>query len=364
MNKEQQILHFIKLNPFISQQELAEKVSLSRSAVANYIGNLTKAGKIKGRAYVLQEDATILCIGSTNTDRKARSFEKIHLYASNPVHTTEFCGGVARNFAENLSRLGYETTLISAVGDDKEGHWLLEQTKNQGVDVSQVWVFQTERTGTYTTLLDHHGETIVAMADMNIYDQITPQMLEEKWSFSSKPKAVFLDMNLSNSCTKYVIDRCHDEKIPLYISSVSAAKVVKLPEDLTGVDLLLINEEEIKALTGANIASIEDCHALCETLHKRGVEKIIVQLENNELYYFSEEEYGHLQPFITDGVDFTGTNDAFSACAIYSIFNGETFKKACQFGLAGAALTAQTDQSVSVQLQLENIEKILAQFTS
>ena len=73
MNKEKQILHHIKINPFISQQELSAKVGLSRSAVANYIANLTKRGEIKGRAYILQEESSIVCIGGANTGRKART---------------------------------------------------------------------------------------------------------------------------------------------------------------------------------------------------------------------------------------------------------------------------------------------------
>ena len=129
MNKEKQILHHIKINPFISQQELSTKVGLSRSAVANYIANLTKRGEIKGRAYILQEESSIVCIGGANTDRKARSNQKVRLYSSNPVKTTEVCGGVARNFAENLSRLGYNTSLMTSIGDDKEGNWMLRKRK-------------------------------------------------------------------------------------------------------------------------------------------------------------------------------------------------------------------------------------------
>ena len=208
MSKEHQILHHIRINPFISQQELSNKVGLSRSAVANYIATLTKRGEIKGRAYILQEESSIVCIGGANTDRKARSNQKVHLYSSNPVETTEVCGGVARNFAENLSRLGYNTSLMTSVGDDKEGNWILRETKSQGVDVSQVWVLQTERTGTYTTLLDVNGEMIVSMADMNIYEKITISMIEEKWSYIVASQAVFLDTNISKDCISYLIKRC------------------------------------------------------------------------------------------------------------------------------------------------------------
>ncbi|WP_233435283.1 winged helix-turn-helix transcriptional regulator [Cytobacillus kochii] len=40
--KEQQILNSIKDNPYISQSELADSLSISRSTVAGYISSLTK----------------------------------------------------------------------------------------------------------------------------------------------------------------------------------------------------------------------------------------------------------------------------------------------------------------------------------
>lgn len=92
MDKEQQIVNHIKINPYISQQELAEKVGLSRSAVANYIANLTKRGVIKGRAYILGNEHTILCVGGANIDRKAKTKEDVRFYSSNPVTIREACG--------------------------------------------------------------------------------------------------------------------------------------------------------------------------------------------------------------------------------------------------------------------------------
>ncbi|MEM5594647.1 winged helix-turn-helix transcriptional regulator [Niallia circulans] len=52
-DKEIFILQLIKENPFVTQNEIAEKMGLSRSAVAGYISSLTKEGKLLGRAYVL-----------------------------------------------------------------------------------------------------------------------------------------------------------------------------------------------------------------------------------------------------------------------------------------------------------------------
>lgn len=359
MSKEDQILHYIKMNPYTSQQELAEKVGLSRSAVANYIRNLTKTGKIIGRAYILQADMSLVCIGGANTDRKARSSQQVKLYASNPVKTTEVCGGVARNVAENVSRLGYHASLMTAVGDDKEGEWILNETKSQGVDVSQVWVLQTERTGTYTTLLDENGETIVAMADMNIYEEITVQMIEEKWSYIVSARAVFLDANLSEECIAYVVNRCQVEDIALYIAPISEAKAKKLPVNLEGVHVLLLNEIEAEMLSSIKIQSVTDCHAAAAAIRKRGVDQVIITRQDHSVYYASHQDAGHLKPYETEVIDVTGASDAFSACTIYGLMNGESLEHACRLGLAGASLTLQTEESVSSLLTQEKIHQIV-----
>lgn len=359
MSKEEQILHYIKINPFASQQELAEKVGLSRPTVANYIRNLTKTGKIVGRAYILQEETSIVCIGGANTDRKARSLQQVKLYASNPVETTEVCGGVARNVAENMSRLGYHASLMTAVGDDREGEWLLAQTKSQGVDVSQVWVMQSERTGTYTTLLDDQGETIVAMADMAIYEEMTVQMIEEKWSYIVSAQAVFIDANLRKDCLMYIVNRCQAENIALYIAPISVAKAKKLPNDLANVHLLLLNEAEAETLSSVKIQSIDDCQHACEVLQARGVKQIIIIRKDHSIYYFSTEQTGSLQPYETEIIDVTGASDAFAACTIYGLMNNQSLRDACQLGLAGAMLTVQTEDSVSSLLTEEKIHHIV-----
>ena len=96
------------------------------------------------------------------------------------MQVLEVPDAVARNVAENLHRLQYNVYLLSAIGEDKEGIWLLEQGKESGLDVSKVWTLHSERTGSYTTLIDVTGETVVAMADLKIYNEITIDMVEDR----------------------------------------------------------------------------------------------------------------------------------------------------------------------------------------
>src|SRR5438067_1389136 len=116
-SKKQQLLELIRANPFISQQELANQLGLSRSAVAGYIAGLIRERKLLGRAYVLPElpdRRPVVCIGAANLDRKLRSSAALALRTSNPASAAESFGGVARNIAENLARLGTQVALLTA----------------------------------------------------------------------------------------------------------------------------------------------------------------------------------------------------------------------------------------------------------
>ncbi|WP_025027026.1 carbohydrate kinase [Caldalkalibacillus mannanilyticus] len=364
MDIEQLILHHIKMNPYISQQDLASKVGLSRSAVANYISSLTRRGEIKGRAYVLKEESSIICIGGANIDRKAKTTQKARLYSSNPVTTSESCGGVARNVAENLSRLGCHPSLMTAVGEDKEGRWLIEQTKTLGIDVSKVWLMPTERTGTYTALIDVDGEMLVSMAEMNIYEKITTQFFEDHWASIKAAEAIFLDTNIPQECLSLLIMRSKEQNIRLFIDPVSSAKASKLPADLAGVELILPNREEAELLAGTKIDSVEDCALASQKIHERGVKNVIITLGEQGIYYSSTDETGHLLPYQADVVDVTGAGDAFAATVIYGLVQQETLSTSCRLGLAAARLTLQSAESVSPLLQPTKLYEIVKEFSS
>jgi len=357
VDKEMQILQYIRRNPFISQQELADLMGISRSAVAGYIAQLTKRGEIKGRAYVLRDEGSIACIGGANLDRKARGKQKVRLHSSNPVTIMESCGGVARNIAENLGRLGCKASLFTSIGEDKEGEWILRETRKHGVDISQVWRLPAQRTGTYTALLDIDGEMVVSLANMDIYDALTPDMYADKWSHIASAQMIFLDTNVPADCLAYIIERCREENIPLFIDPVSSAKATKLPQQLNGIEAILPNREEAEVLAGMSIQSAEDCAEACRKIRERGVKHVIVTMGEQGVYYQSEDAAEQFTPYPTDVVDVTGAGDAFASGLLYGIVNGETFEDACRLGLAASALTLQTEQSVSPLLKPEQLEQ-------
>ncbi|PKR77111.1 sugar kinase [Halalkalibacillus sediminis] len=362
MNKEEQILNYIRINPYISQQQLSEKVGISRPAVANYIKKLVQSGQIKGRAYILNDQETITCIGGANVDRKAIASQTVRLQSSNPVNTEESLGGVARNVAENFAKLSQTTSLITFVGQDKEGEWLLKESKRMNIDISQTAVLPNHRTGTYTALLEPTGELVVSLADMDIYDEVTSKMIEDRWNHISSSQMIFADTNITEESLIYLINNCKKDDCQLYLDPVSSIKAEKLPEDLSGVHTLLPNQEEAEILSGVTIKEVEDCSKACEFLHARGVKQVVITLGSSGIYFSSKENQGHIAPPKVEVVDVTGAGDAFAACLMYGQLKGESLESACRLGLSGAAITLQANDSVSPQMSAENINHMAKEF--
>ena len=85
-----------------------------------------------------EADVSAVVIGGANMDVKARSGRPVVAGTSNPGHVVRSPGGVGRNVAENLARLGTPTVLVAAVGSDAVGDELLAATSAAGVDVTFV----------------------------------------------------------------------------------------------------------------------------------------------------------------------------------------------------------------------------------
>lgn len=362
MDREQQILALIRQNPFISQIEIASVIGISRSAVAGYIAALTKKGTIRGRAYVTSDEQTIMCIGGANLDSKAVSKQAIRLASSNPVTVTESCGGVARNIADTLAGLSCRTALLTVVGDDKAGQWVLEETRKRGVDVSQSIVLQGENTGTYTALLEASGEMFLAFANMEIYDKCTPQLLMDKWSHIAASQLVIADTNLPADTLQELIKRCKEDGITLFIDPVSS-EAKKLPQELHGVTAIFPNLEEARLLAGSSVDNDPDYDKLARAIQVRGVKHVFITLGSAGVMYVGEEGEKLFPPIPTNVVEVTGAGDALVAGIAYGVTHQHTYMDACSFGLAAAHITLQTDQSVASELTEERLQQTILTIT-
>src|SRR3954469_25470042 len=127
-DSEREIVALLRLYPLIGSAALARELGSTRAAVNVHLSNLGKKGAILGRGYILREENAVVVVGGANTDVKVRSLAPVVPRTSNPGRAGTTAGGVGRNIAENLARLGTPTHLIAAVGRDAAGERLLAET--------------------------------------------------------------------------------------------------------------------------------------------------------------------------------------------------------------------------------------------
>lgn len=363
-SKKEQLLELIRANPFIGQQDLAERLGLSRSAVAGHIAGLTRERRLLGRAYVLPQRAPIVCIGGSNLDRKLRTLAPLQLGTSNPVTQRETAGGVARNVAENLARLGLPVHLLTAVGEDAAGRELLAQAERLGLDTSGSLRAADAPTGSYTAVLDAAGDMVLALSQMAISERMTPEFLCLNAPQRAAASLTVADLNLPAESLAQLAQEAREAPggvRPLLLVAVSVPKMTRLPRDLSGVQCLLLNREELAAAVGESRPP-KSATALArayQQLRARGLRQLVVTDGADGVHYAdAEAPPQHLGAPTVEVLDVTGAGDAFAAGVAAALYQDpRDLGRACRRGLALSALTLQTEATVHPDLSPALLEQ-------
>ncbi|MCV2353250.1 winged helix-turn-helix transcriptional regulator [Paucibacter sp. B2R-40] len=352
-SKKEQLLGLVQHNPFISQQDLAERLGLSRSAVAGHIAALTRERRILGRAYVMPQRRPIVCIGGSNIDRKLRSLASLQMGNSNPAVSSESPGGVARNVAENLARLGLPVHLLSAFGEDAAGRALLAQANSLGVDCSASLIAADAPTGSYTAVLNPDGSLALGLAQMDLCERMTPDFLRQCASQRAQAGLLLIDLNLpTESIQQLLLEALAEGSPALAAVAVSAPKMTRLPLDLRGLSLLMLNRDELAACAGIAIDRDADLALAHQRLSARGLRRLIVTQGADALWFGTAgEALQSLKPKRAKVVDVTGAGDAFAAGVCAGLSQApEDLAGACRLGISLARLTLQSERTVSPEL--------------
>lgn len=358
-SKKEQLYELIRANPFISQQDLAVQLRLSRSAVAGYIAGLIRERRLLGRAYVLPDNRPIVCIGAANLDRKLRSIATLKLGTSNPARQDESYGGVARNIAENLSRLGSPVALITAVGSDSSGRAMLEHAQAMGIDTRGTLRVPDCCSGTYTAVLDDHGQMMLALADMALYEQLTSDFIVSRQPQRAAAALTVADMNLPMETLRTLLDDAIRYAVPMVIVAVSEPKMARLPKDLSGLRLLILNQGELEVRIGRTISNDDEMLAAVREVQSQGAQDVIVTRGKTGVIYTVKGGIERLAARDANIIDVTGAGDAFAAAVCWSLFQGgDDLNLACRRGLQLSAMTLECEETVCPYLTSDSLEDI------
>lgn len=359
-DREQEIVELLRREPLISPAGLAERLRSTRAAVTVHLSNLSRKGVILGRGYILSARPPVVVVGGANVDIKARSTRTAIPQTSNPGHTSTTPGGVARNIAENLARLGTPTQLIAALGRDPHGERLLADTRDAGVLLDYVHR-SAQPTGSYTAVLDADGELLLAVADMTATDDLEPGHLAPARDLIAHAALLILDGNLSAATAAHLLDLAGTTAVPTIVEPVSVPKAIRLRPLLSPqrpVFAITPNRDELQALTGDVVGPDEaGLPAAAATLHEAGVRHVWIRLGAAGSLLSSADptdgvaaHYHRLPAAPAEVQDVTGAGDAMLAAFAHAILAGHPPVEAARRGHAAAALTLASTHTVRPDL--------------
>ena len=356
--REREILNWIEREPMISQQELAERLGITRSSVAVHISNLTRKGYIAGKGYVLRSGTYATVVGGVNIDIGGRSHGALVAADSNPGCVTTALGGVGRNIAHNLCLLGTEVRMLTAYGDDLYGHRIAASCSELGIDLSDALRVSGENTSTYLYIADEQGEMALAISDMGICDRITPAYLAEHLNQLNNAQVVVADCNIPEESLWYLAENC---QCPLFVDPVSTLKAEKLRPILHRIHTLKPNRLEAELLSGVPIRNKDDVAKAADVLLGKGVHRLFISMGGDGIYAATETQQLWLPNIPGRMVNTTGCGDAVTAALVWAYLEGMDLEETTRAALAAGSIAMESQETINPLMSEEALRQRMKQ---
>ena len=254
-------------------------------------------------------------------------------------------GGDVLNTSVYLSRNNIKTSFISALGNDSNSHWLLEEWQKENIDCSLVQKLDGYYPGLYMIELDDVGERSFMYwrnnsAAKNFFEN-TSLLKKTLRSIKNFDYIYFSGITLaimSEKVRDYFINylkkfRLNGGKVifdsnyrPILWKTQYQAKnnYIKVYKNC---DIALPTYDDEKLLF--NYKTKKEC---VQAIQKKGVKDIVLKLGKDGCFYLDEGKQVLVSTGKVKSIDTTGAGDSFNAGYIAAIINGKDKNNACKYG--------------------------------
>lgn len=252
-------------------------------------------------------------------------------------------GGAPMNVAYHLNRLGAESQLISAVGDDQAGADLIEFSRHINLPVN---LLQKEK--------EHPTSEVIAkiMEDHEVAYDILPNVAwdfihyEDRFEQLAKAADAFVFGSLSarnilsRETLLQILEYATFKVFDINLRPPHYSKEI-LEILLRKADLLKLNSDELKLLTTLfykeNTTETDRISFLQETF---GIDEIILTKGSSGAGYYSVNESYTGKAYPVKVADTVGAGDSFLAAFLYQKLTGADIPSALDYALGMGAFIA------------------------
>lgn len=266
---------------------------------------------------------------------------------SNPGRIVRSPGGVGRNIAHNMTLLGLKVSLLTALGTDSDGACIQKQLEELSIDLSATLHTDKANTSTYLYIADHTGDMALAVSDMQIYNQLTPEYIYPFKDYINDSFLVMIDTNITEESLMAISEFC---TVPIYADPVSCKKTAKLKSILPKIHTLAPNRLEAEVLSGHKINSEEDLKEAATILLDKGVSQIFITLGSDGLFAASRSEFIHLPILPGKLINATGAGDALMAGLALAKSRNLNLRESSLLGLSCAAIAIEGTETINPRM--------------
>jgi sugar/nucleoside kinase (ribokinase family) len=250
--------------------------------------------------------------------------------------------GTAAGTSVDLAKLGIETVVLGAIGDDHLGELLVEMLRSHGVDTTRLVSKQGAQTSVSILLIGGDGERhtvlrlpgansdlslddidfdVIAEADLlhiggaDVLGDFAEEPLVEVMAFA-RSRGVATSLDVLGSCDERTAER--------------------LAPALRHAQYFLPNAEQLTGMTRCS-----DPSDAAQALRRLGVGCVVATLGAEGSLVSSDHGDAFLPAFDVQVVDTTGCGDAYAAGFIVGVLSGWSEAPAAWLGTAAAGLVAQ-----------------------
>ena len=301
----------------------------------------------------------VVGIGATNVDLYCKSDIEIREHFDHPSTIRYTSGGVTRNILENITKLGLKCKLLTAVGKDIYGNYLLEKTVKVGIDNKDIAVIKGGRTGLFVQVQDKNNDMHLAMCDMSILKHINVEYIKKKAKVFKNASAIVLDPSLDNEVLEYIFDNY--KNIPIFLDPISDVYAAKIKPYLEHIYCIKPNKSELGVLSGINIENHDDLLKAYNIVLAKGVKKIYVSLGKDGCMYNDENNVVYTRKFreVENVVNASGAGDSFFAAIIYSFVNNVSLDDTINNALGAGIAAIICEETINPKMSIRLLKKII-----
>ncbi|WP_257293817.1 ribokinase [Endozoicomonas sp. YOMI1] len=300
----------------------------------------------------------ILVLGSINVDHVLRvdCFPK----AGQTIAASSYnimAGGKGANQAVACARLGGNTFMMAAIGQDDPGREIVQQLSDEGIDTSAITEIVDTETGVALMFVNAKGENMIGIS-AGANGCLTEEHIEQKHSLIAGADYLLLQQEVPESV---ILQAAH-------IARENHTKVVLNPAPATmfsgdylqAVDLITPNQTEADILTGIKVFDEKSATQAAALLHQKGITDVAITMGQDGAFASSMTP-GHPEGLMVPGfpvkaIDTTAAGDTFSGALLVALAEGKSLEEAAFFANASAGLcvmSAGSQSSIPYRFQVE-----------